>query len=50
MRGSLGTLVEGDPDKMNKANALMYDYFQNNPSFALLAKMVAAAGLEIKKE
>ena len=45
MRGSLGTLVDGDPDKMNKANALMYDYFQKNPSFALLTKMVASAGL-----
>lgn len=50
MRMSLGSLVDGDPDKMNKANALMYDYIQNNPSFALLAKMVASSGLEIKKE
>lgn len=50
MRDALANTLDGDPDKINQGNALMYDYFANNPSFALLAKMVGAAGLEIKKE
>ncbi len=50
MRDSLGNTLEGDPEKMMQGNALMYNYFVNDPSFALLVKMVGAAGLEIKKE
>ncbi len=50
MRDALASTLGGDPEKINQGNALMYDYFVNNPSFALLVKMVGAAGLKIESK